>query len=32
LSSAPHDLIVTFDGHAIGGVDDLVRHLDTGRQ
>ena len=23
----PHDLIVTFNGHAIGGVDDLVRHL-----
>ena len=23
----PHDLIVAFDGTAIGGVDDLLRHL-----
>jgi S1-C subfamily serine protease len=23
----PHDLIVAFDGMAIGGVDDLLRHL-----
>ena len=23
----PHDLIVAFDGAAIGGVDDLLRHL-----